>query len=97
MLQLRKKILAGLLCSAVVLSASQSVAWSETAEVPTEAGTVESADTAEEAEDAASDVKDTAVEVAPITEEQALAECKLYAETSTLELYVNEGTGYFAV
>ncbi len=98
MLQLRKKILAGLLCSAVVLSASQSVAWSETAEVPTDAGTAEAADTAEDAEDAASDVtEDAAVEVAPITEDQALAECKLYAESSTLALYVNEGTGYFAI
>ncbi len=98
MLQLRKKILASVLCSAVVLSASQSVAWSETAEVPTDAGTVESADTAEEAEDAGSEAtEDTAVEVAPMTEEQALAECKLYAESSTLALYVNEGTGYFAV
>ncbi len=98
MLQLRKKILAGILCSAVVLSASQSVAWSETAEVPTDAGTVESADAAEEAEDTVSDAtEDAAVEVAPVTEEQALAECKLYAESSTLELYVNEGTGYFAV
>lgn len=98
MLQLRKKILAGILCSAVALSASQSVAWSETAEVPTEAGAADSADTAGEAEDAASEVvEDTSVEVASITEEQALAECKLYAESSTLELYVNEGTGYFAV
>ncbi len=99
MLQLRKKILAGVLCSAMVLSASQSVAWSETAEVPTEAGTVESADVAEEtgeaaAEDSSSATKD---EVAPITEEQALAECKLYAESSTLSLYVNESTGVFAV
>lgn len=99
MLQLRKKILAGMLCSAVVLSASQSVAWSETAELPTEAGTVESVDTAEGAEDSASESTDdaAAVEVAPMTEAQALAECKLYAESSTLQLYVNEGTGSFAV
>ncbi len=97
MLQLRKKILAGLLCSAMVLSASQSVAWSETAEVPTDAGTVESAEVAEDAGNAESESKGSAVKVDPITEEQALAECKLYAESSTLQLYVNEGTGYFAV
>ncbi len=97
MLQLRKKILAGVLCSALVLSASQSVAWSETAEVPTEAGaaedavTAEAADAAEETEAAEED------EAAPVTEEQALADCVLYAETDTLELHVNESNGIFAV
>lgn len=99
MLQLRKKILAGVLCSAMVLTASQSVAWSENAEVPTDAGTVESAEAVENTdEEAAADTDSSAdSEAAPITEEQALAECKLYAQSSTLSLYVNESTGTFAV
>ncbi len=99
MLQLRKKILAGVLCSAMVLTASQSVAWSENAEVPTDAGTVESAEAAENTdEEAAADTDSTAApEASLITEEQALAECKLYAQSSTLALYVNESTGVFAV
>lgn len=101
MLQLRKKILAGVLCSALVLTASQSVAWSETAEVTAEAGTAESADTVEsteDAEDAATEEKESAGNVAaPITEEAALAECVLYGETSTHKLLVNESTCVFAI
>lgn len=95
MLLSRKKILAGVLCAAMVLTTSQSVAWSETAEVSTEASaadTVESADTADSAD--ASEEEDAVVH---ITEEQALSECKLYAESDTHELYVNESTGVFAV
>ncbi len=90
MLLSRKKILAGVLCASIVLSTSQSVAWSETAEVSTEAAVV-SADTADTL---ASDDED---DVVHITEEQALAECKLYAESDTHELYANESTGVFAV
>lgn len=100
MLQLRKKILAGVLCSAMVLTASQSVAWSENAEVPTDAGAVESVEDAENTDEEASDgtaAEENASEDTPITEEQALAECKLYAQSSTLSLYVNESTGTFAV
>ncbi len=96
MLQLRKKILVGALCSALVLSTSQSVAWSETVEVPTEAGAAENAVTAEAA-DAAEDAGAEEETEAPVTEEQALAECVLYAETDTLEMYVNESTGIYAI
>ncbi|MBQ4164907.1 MAG: hypothetical protein IJD85_01110, partial [Oscillospiraceae bacterium] len=98
MLQLRKKILAGVLCSAMVLSASQSVAWSETLEASVEAETDSSSETTESADSAATE-EDTqgTQQVAPVTEEQALAECQLYAESSTHALYVNESTGVFAV
>jgi len=99
MLQLRKKILAGVLCSAMVLSASQSVAWSETIEASVEAETDSSSETTESADDAAAegDTQEETEQVAPVTEEQALAECQLYAESSTHALYVNESTGVFAV
>ncbi len=92
MLQLRKKILAGVLCSAIVLSAGQSVAMSETLEAPTDTA-VESADTADtaQAEEAGS------ASAAGITEDQALAECVLYADNGQNSLWVNETTGVFAV
>ncbi len=88
----RNRILAAVLCSAMVLSASQSVAWSETADTAEDAQavTTAAADTAEEGEAAEE-------EVTSITEEQALAECKLYAENDQLALYVNESNGVFAV
>ncbi len=95
MLQLRKKILVGVLCSAIVLSASQSVAWYGSAEVATEAGAADSAVTAEDT--AAEEVAAEEETEAAVTEEGALAECVLYAQTDTLELHVNENTGVFAV
>ena len=53
MLHIRKKILVGALCASMVLSASQSVAWSESNSMTAEAGSAEAgseesaADTAE--------------------------------------------------
>lgn len=92
MLQIRKKILAGVLCSAIVLSAGQSVAMSETIEAATDAA-VESVETTDSAaDDTASDSGEAA-----ITEEQALSECVLYADNGQNSLYVNETTGVFAV
>lgn len=90
MLQLRKKILVGMLCAAMVVSTSQSVAWSEAADTST-------AEAAAETTDAVAAADDAEDEVVHITEEQALAECKLYAENDNLALYVNESTGNFAV
>ena len=95
MLQLRKKILVGVLCSALVLSTSQSVAWSETVEVPTEAGAADAVTA--EAADAAEDAGAEEETEAPVTQEQALADCVLYAETDTLEMHVNESNGIFAI
>ncbi len=98
MLKLRKKILVGVLCAAMVLSASQS-AWSETAVVENAASdSAEATDTAAEAEPEGSGEADTdKEEVTPITEEDALAEMKEYARTDSLVLMVNEQTGVFAV
>lgn len=104
MLQLRKRILVGVLCSAMVLTASQSVAWSESAEAPStsEAGSAESVDPIEEdiaGEDTADSDEDAPDDepAAQITEEEALSKCKLYAENSNYVLYVNESTGVFAL
>ena len=105
MLQLRKKILVGVLCAAMLLSASQS-AWSETAEVSAGTETAEAAETVEtessdtsqeadaESEEAESEEEE---EVTSITEEEALADMKEYARTDSLVLYVDEQTGIFAV
>ena len=41
MLHIRKKILVGALCASMVLSASQSVAWSESNSMTAEAGSAE--------------------------------------------------------
>ena len=94
MRKVRNRILAAVLCSAVVLSASQSVAWSEAAE--TADAEVAATETADTAADSAEETEETE-EVTSITEEQALAECKLYAENDQLALYVNESNGIFAV
>lgn len=98
MLKLRKKILVGVLCAAMVLSASQS-AWSETAEVADTASVSETAETADTAEDAESDDSADAdgEEKTSVTEEEALAEMTEYARTDSLVLMVNEQTGVFAV
>ncbi len=92
MLQLRKKILVGVLCSAMVLSTSQSVAWSETVESATDDSAADTAVTTEAAADTEAEEEE-----APVTQEQALAECVLYAETDSLELHVNESNGIFAI
>lgn len=84
MLQLRKKLLVGVLCASTVLTASQSIAWSETA-VPADEP------------DAAEVVTESDAETASITEAEALAEMTEYARTSDLVLYVNESNGIFAV
>ncbi len=98
MLQIRKKILAGVLCASTVLTASQSVAWSENTSMTAEAGTADAAAEAEtgEAEQAASDAEKVEDEKKPLTEEEALAQCTVAASNSNLELLVNEQTGAFA-
>lgn len=89
MLQLRKKLLVGALCASMLLSAGQS-AWSEPAEEPVDA--VAETTAAEVTEEDAGNA-----EGAVITEAEALSGMKKYAETSSLELYVDESTGIFAV
>lgn len=102
MLHIRKKILVGTLCASMVLSASQSVAWSENSSMTAEAGTAESgtseADetTAEGTSTQAEDNSDAEEVKEPITEEGELAKCELVASNSNFELYVNMETGLFA-
>ncbi len=101
MLQIRKKILVGVLCAGMVLSASQSVAWSENTSMTAEAGSSEeAAETSEaeaegtsEAEDESEDEEEAAE---PINEADELAKCELVASNSNYELYVNMDTGLFA-
>ena len=82
MLQIRKKLLVAVLCSAMALTMSQSVAWSEASESEAvQTDTVEQA--AEETEAAQEPAAD-------ISEADALAECELFASNDALELYVNK-------
>lgn len=107
MLQIRKKILVGTLCAGMVLSASQSVAWSENSSMTAEAGTSEAitseadgttteADESTSTAEAEDDSDAAEEEKEPITEEGELAKCELVASNSNYELYVNMDTGLFA-
>lgn len=98
MLLLRKKLLVGALCAAMVVSASQSVAWSETAETSqgaSQEAPAEGEEAAPAEEEASSDSSSDSAK--PVTQDEALAEMTEYARTSDLALYVNESTGVFAV
>lgn len=106
MLHIRKKILVGALCASMVLSASQSVAWSESNSMTAEAGSAEAgseesaADTAEAetstAEASTSEAEPVEDEKQPIQEDDVLAECELAASNENFELLVNTKTGLFA-
>lgn len=99
MLQIRKKILAGVLCASTVLAASQSVAWSENTSMTAEAGSAEAATADAETgdiEESASEAGEAKDEKKPLTEEEALAQCTVAASNNNLELLVNEETGLFA-
>lgn len=95
MLKFRKKILAAALCASMALTASQSVAWSETAE-STEPVNTSEADAAPE-DTGEEDAPEEEAPPADITEEEALAAMEECARTSSLALYVNKETGVFAV
>ena len=106
MIQFRKKILIPLLCAGMLLTTGQS-ALSETPDAsvssPTDQDTG-SDNTSGEAEDIGTDDGEQAESTgsgnpanAHVTEAEALASMKKYAETSSLELYVDEETGIFAV
>lgn len=103
MLQIRKKILVGTLCAGMVLSASQSVAWSENTSMTAEAGTAEAgsseaadAEVSDDASTAEAAGDSEAEQEEPITEEGELAKCEKVASNSDYELYVNMETGLFA-
>lgn len=93
MMQFRKKILIPLLCAGMLLTMGRS-ALSETPDMSVSAD----ADTDNSAEDTGGEEQDDGSSADPhLTEEQALASMKKYASTSSLELYVDEETGIFAV
>ncbi len=96
MLQIRKKILVGALCAGMVLSASQSVAWSENDSSMT--AEADAADTAPaESEEAPAEAEEESKpEKEPIKEEDVLASCQLAASNDNYELLVNTQTGIFA-
>ena len=97
MLKFRKKILAAALCAAMTLTASQSVAWSETAESTEPVSTSEADSTPEDTGEEAAPQEEEEAPPADITEEEALAAMEECARTSSLALYVNKETGVFAV
>lgn len=93
MMQLRKKILVPLLCAGVLLTTSQS-ALSGTAGMSRPAA----AEAAPGSENTGADNTGGGTPAAKhITEEEALAEMTLCASSDSLEMYVNEETGTFAV
>lgn len=98
MMQFRKKILIPLLCAGMLLTTGHS-ALSETPDQSVTAPADQ--DTAADDTNTGGDQEGSAGSNTPgaahITEEQALASMVKYAATSSLELYVNEETGIFAV
>ena len=107
MLKFKRKLLTGILAASIALSAGSGLVWSESEEAITE-DTATSEETSEQPEDTeaadgeAAEGEDTDGEAAEeeekaVTEEEALANMKLYAENDNLALYVNEETYVFAV
>lgn len=104
MMQLRKKILVPLLCAGVLLTTSQSAlsglagtsvpAAADAADTTSGSGNDSTGADNAGTEDNAGSSTPTAEHV---TEEEALAEMTLCASSDSLEMYVNEETGTFAV
>lgn len=95
MMQFRNKILIPLLCAGVLLTTGQS-ALSETADANPDTSDAASPETGGQ-ESTGSESGGSSAPAAPVTEEQALAAMTKCASSSSLELYVNEETGHFAV
>lgn len=97
MLNIRKKLLVGVLCAGMVLSASQSVAWSEANTMTAEAGSAEAEpEEAESTAEASAEEQPAEEEKSLISEEDELAKCQLAASNENFELLVNTQTGLFA-
>ena len=96
MLQIRKKLLVGVLCASMVLSASQSVAWSENTSMTAEAEPEEDQAAAEAGEDAAEEETDSEPAEQPINEQDVIDSCQVAASNENYELLVNTETGLFA-
>ena len=97
MLNIRKKLLVGVLCAGMVLSASQSVAWSEANTMTAEAGSAEAEpEEAESTAEASAEEQPAEEEKSLISEDDELAKCQLAASNENFELLVNTQTGLFA-
>ncbi len=99
MLKFKRKLLAAALALSIALSSG--VVWSETADEPAADDTTASEDAPQEG-DAPEEEGDAPEEggeeeVKPVTQDEALAAMKVYAEVDNLKLYVNEETCIFAV
>ena len=100
--KLKQKLLIGILTAALAVSAGSGVVWSEADDsavllnASDEVAATEAED-ASSAADTAADSSDEEEEEKPLTEDEALALMKLYAENKNLALYVNEETMTFAV
>lgn len=101
--KIKQKLLIGFLTAALAVSAGSGVVWSEADDTATLSTAADEVAEAEDASDAAEDTADGSEaeaeeeEEKPLTEEEALALMKLYAENKNLALYVNEETMVFAV
>lgn len=97
MLNLRKKLLVGLLTASIVLSVGSGVVWSESDGAAADTSNTTSEDTGDTAASDSEADGSGADAAVPVTEDQAFSEMTLYAENSKLALYVNEATCVFAV
>ena len=98
MMQLRKKILVPLLCAGVLLTTSQSaLSGLAGTSVPASADAADTANGSENDNANADNAGSGTPAAEHITEAEALAEMTLCASTDSLEMYVNEETGTFAV
>lgn len=99
MLKFKRKLLAAALALSIALSSG--VVWSETADEPAADDTTASEDAPQEGDDPEEEgdapEEGGEEEVTPVTQDEALAAMKVYAEVDNLKLYVNEETCIFAV
>ena len=98
MLKFRRKLLAALLAASIALSSG--VVWSEEAgddETPDSEAADDAAVDEGEAEGTEGTEENEEPEDKPVTQDEALANMKVYAENDNLKLYVNENTCIFAV
>lgn len=109
MLKFRKKLLAVILTASMLVSMSQTVAWSAADDSAADASASDTLDTnsgddntdptASDSENDKEDEddKDDKDEVVVLSDEEGLAQMKVYAENDNLVLYLNEETLNFAL
>lgn len=97
MMQFRNKILIPLLCAGVLLTMGQSAlpGFADASPDASDAASTDTGNTGGEENGGENEVSSPVTE--HVTEQEALAVMKKCASTSSLEMYVNEETGVFAV